>query len=94
MLYSGFPRLQKVLKNLWNFSVINLKALESLENHFGHSKSWKLHHVVLEMADVMDTTVVYTPQIDDRHDRHVHDGRVYGPHNRRASVLWTRPLCP
>ena len=81
-------------KKLWNFSVINLKALESLENHFGHSKSWKLHNVVLEMADVMDTTVMYTPQIDDRHDRHVHDGRVYGPYNRRASVLWTRPLCP
>jgi len=39
---------------------------------------------------------VYTPQIDYRHDRsvHVHDGHVYGPQDRHASLLWTRPSCP
>jgi len=34
----------------------------------------------LSCLDSTDTTVVYTPQMDDRHDRRVHDGRVYGPH--------------
>ena len=43
--------------------------------------------------DSTDTTVVYTPLIDYRHDRRVHDGRVYGPHDRRALLLQTRPSC-
>ena len=40
-----------------------------------------------------DTTVVYTPQIHYRHDRHVQDGRVCYGHDRRSCILWTRPSC-
>ena len=51
------------------------------------------HREEIEMADVTDTTVVYTPQIHYRHDRRVHDGRVCYGHDRRACILRTRRSC-
>jgi len=36
-----------------------------------------------------DTTVVYTPQSHYRHDRRVHDRRVYAPHDRRKMATHT-----
>jgi len=46
----GVSTLPESTQKLWNFSVINLKALKSLENHFSHWKSWKLHNVLLEVT--------------------------------------------
>jgi len=41
------------------------------------------------MVDVTDTTVMYTPQIHYRHDRHVHKHRVCAPHDRRKVATHT-----